>query len=193
MTTDRNRSDGRTGTQTPPGESPHGSTVAYIRSELIETQLLIRDDDLRDRVEAWVQESYDVTEADTAAEYVGSRLNGLLAENDMYHSPEVRRGEDAFPADCEGCPHYGSSCPVLLDNNRVKARERRLTDADTERDAREVFQRQARETGCVVIPALLEEWEAKHSDMVREGHELLTEVSDLIHTTDENSENGGEV
>jgi len=164
-------------------EEPGGSTLERMRDELIQQQLVLRDDDLRERVEDWIQESLQYADADTAADYIESRLNELLTENDMYRSPEAVSADDAFPDDCQGCPHVGSSCPMLLDRTRVQERERKLDGSMTEREARQVFSDQARETGCVVVPKALSEWDAKHSDLIREGHELLTEIGESIHST----------
>ena len=162
-------------------EQPGDSTIARIRDELIQQQLVVRDDDLRERIEDWIKRSLQYSDADTAADYVESRLNELLAEFSMYRSPETVSGEDAFPDDCSSCPHFGSSCPMLVDRTRVKERERKLDAVRSERDARQVFQQQARETGCVVVPEVLSEWDSEHSGLVREGHELLTEIGDRVH------------
>lgn len=157
------------------------STISRIRDELIQQQLLVRDDEVRGRIEEWIKQSLQYSDADTAGDYVESRLNELLSTHEMYASPDVNTPEDAFPEDCESCPHYASSCPMLLDRTRVQERERKLEDASTEREARQVFDAQSRQTGCVVVPEVLSEWDDKHASLVREGHELLTQIGDTVH------------
>lgn len=159
------------------------STIEIIRDDLLQQQRFVNDDDLRARIADWIDRSLKYTDADTAGDYVENRLNELFAEYDMYYSPEVSSGDEAFPDDCAGCPHYGSSCPVLTNGTHEQARKRKINDAETERDVRDVYAQQARKTGCTQIPRFLQEWDEKHSDLVREGHEILTELADLMHET----------
>lgn len=171
--------------QTEQRNEPHDSTVAYIRNELIQQKMLISDDDFRDRVNDWIKRSLQYTDADTAADYVESRLNGLLDGNKMYNSAGVVDGAEAFPDECSGCEHYGVSCPIMVDTTLKRARDRELADVNNERDARQVYSKQARDTGCQTIPKYLSEWDEKHSELVREGNELLTELAELVHGTDD--------
>jgi len=158
--------------------------LTEIRRELREMRWYVEDDALRERVNDWIQESHDKGDADTAQEYVEQELNALLAENEMYHAPHLGRGEDGFPSECEDCRHYGSACPVLLDDVEVRWRERELEQADSEQEARRVYQQQAIDVSCVRIPELLEEWDNRHAEFIRTGQQLLSEVEEEIRDED---------
>ncbi|WP_255149786.1 hypothetical protein [Halorarius halobius] len=162
-------------------ESEDVGEKAEIRRELRLYRGYVEDDDLRSRITDWIDESHELTEADTAERYVEQRLNELLEEYPMYHSTAQKRGEDAFPDECKECRHYGSSCPVLLDLVETDWRERRLEEAETEQEARRIYQQQARDVGCTRIPAYLNEYENEHEDFMREGQALVSEVLDAIH------------
>lgn len=154
--------------------------LAEIRRELREMRWYIEDDDLRERVNEWIQESHEKGDADTAAEYLESQLNAMLAEYEMYHSPSLGRGADGFPNACEGCRHYGSACPVLLDDVEVRWRERKLEEASSEREARRVYQQQAIDASCHRIPDLLDTWDNRHAEFTRLGQQLLADVEESI-------------
>lgn len=149
--------------------------LVEIRRKLRDRRELVLDEDLRHRVDAWIKKSWD-TNADTAAEYVESRLNGLLEEYPMYAGPDVEDGQ-AFPDACNGCPHKGSRCPLLM-GAKAGARERLIEQADTEADVRRVYEQQSRDTGCRVVPRALGEWDNHHSEFIQEGDELLQEIAD---------------
>jgi len=154
--------------------------LVEIRKELREVRWYVEDDELRDEIDEWIQDSHDQDDADTAAEFVERALNRLLAEYEMYHAPELGRGEDAFPDKCSDCRHYGAACPVLLDDTEVRWRERKLDQADGEQEARRIYQQQAIDVSCKLIPERLEEWDANHSGFISEGQDLLSRAEEHI-------------
>jgi len=154
--------------------------MAEIRRELRDQRLYVGDPNLRKRIAGWIQESHDKGDADTAEEFVKRELNALLAEYEMYDAPSLSRGADGFPDRCSDCRHFGAACPVLKDRIEVKWRERMLDQASTEREARQVYQQQAIDVECQVIPELLSEWDNQHSEFIARGQQLLTEVEDAI-------------
>lgn len=158
--------------------------LAEIRRDLREMRWYIEDDGLRTRVSEWIQESHNRKEADTAREWLEQRLNALLAEHEMYHAPELARGEDGFPKSCSECRHYGTACPVLLDDVETRWRERRLEEAETEAEARRVYETQAIDVDCKQIPRLLEKWDNRHKEFIQEGQVLLEDVEEHIRTED---------
>lgn len=171
----------------------HGE-LAEIRRELRRNRLYLEDDELRGEVGDWIEQSHVQSDADTARQYVEERLNGLLDGFPMYNAPSVARGEEAFPDDCEGCPHYGAACPVVTDSRETEWRERKLKEADSEREARRVFEQQARDVDCQRIPEFLDDWDTNHKDLLKRGQELLSRVEDRIHATaDEDVGDAGEV
>lgn len=156
--------------------------LAEVRRDLREMRFYIEDASLREDVAEWITASYDRTDADTAEEFLERELNGLLADNEMYHDPRLSRGEEGFPDDCRDCKHYGSACPVLLDNSEVRWRERQLAEASSEQEARRVYQQQAIDVSCKAIPAFLKEWDSEHSDFVKRGQNLLEQVEEALYT-----------
>lgn len=130
-------------------------------------------DELADEISRWILESWKRSDADTAQEYVEHQLNRLLQRNQMYNSADVADAEDAFPDACEGCQHYGAACPVLVDGIQTEWRDRALEDAETEKDARRVYEKQALDVGCIVIPRLLESWDDSISGFMERGERLL--------------------
>lgn len=157
--------------------------LAEIRRELRQNRWYLEDRRLRDEVNTWIQESHEKDDADTAREYVEHRLNKMLSQNHMYHAPTLSRGEDAFPDECSDCRHYGSACPVVTDNVEVDWRERKLDQAESETEARRIYQQQAIDVGCTRIPAYLEEWDGQHAEFIRTGQDLLARVEEHIHDT----------
>jgi hypothetical protein len=155
--------------------------MAEIRRDLREMRFYIDDPELREEVSTWISQSHERSDADTAQEYVERKLNELLAEYPMYHDPALTRGEDGFPDACADCRHYGSACPVLTDNVETEWRERALDQAETEAEARRVYQQQALDVSCKQIPAFLSEWDNEHADLVHRGEELLDRVEAEIH------------
>jgi hypothetical protein len=104
----------------------------------------------------------------------------MLSEYTMYNSSGVDTGTEAFPDECKECPHYGSACPVLVGPVEPEFRERKLADASTEAEQRQVFERQAVDTGCVRIPEFLEEWDNDYAEFVHRGEDLLHEAEEDI-------------
>lgn len=164
--------------------SPSPSSLAEIRQELQRLLPYVDDPELRRRGESWLDESYDRTEADTAQEFLDAELTAMLKENAMYHAPELEHGAEAFPDACEDCRHYGSACPLFRDRVEKRWREKRLEQAETDQEAREVYQQQAIDIGCLRIPEFLETFDDQHADFTKAGRDLVREVRDEISTTE---------
>jgi len=162
--------------------------LAEVRRELRQVRWYVDSDQLRDEISAWIEESHDQADADTAAEWVERQLSDLLAEYDMYHAPGLQRGEEGFPDRCEDCRHYGSACPVLRDDVEVRWRERRLEQASTEQEARRIYRQQATDVSCQLIPELLEEWDEGYSAFVKRGQQLLARAEEEIRDPSDGSD-----
>jgi hypothetical protein len=160
--------------------------IAEIRKELRTVRWYLPEG-LREEASAWIEASYDKSDADTARGYVESNLNRLLAEHPMYHAPELSRGEDGFPARCREleCKHVGGACPVLRDETETRWRERQLEGAETEAEVRQIYQRQAIDVGCPLIPEMLDEWDNEHADFIQEGNRILARAEDAIAADDD--------
>jgi hypothetical protein len=151
-----------------------------IRTDLREKREHVDDAELRTEVQEWIATSHDLVDADSVAEFVSSRLTEMLAKYTMYNSSGVDSGTEAFPNACADCPHYGSACPVLVGPVEPEFRERKLADAETEAEQRQVFERQAVDTGCVRIPEFLEEWDNEYAAFVHRGEDLLHRAEEDI-------------
>lgn len=168
--------------------SAAGSTgeLASVRRQLSSHKVYLDDAALRTEVDEWIAESHELSDADTAKEYVEGRLEGILAEYPMYNTPDLAHGTDGFPDACEGCDHYGSACAVLKDGVEVRWRERKLDEATSDEEARGIYRQQAIDVGCHRIPEFLEEWDSQHADFVQRGRELLRRVEEqLLEDTDD--------
>lgn len=161
------------------------SELAEIRRDLRDMRWYIDDAELRDAVNEWLDESYDESDADTAREFVEAALTRMLSRHPMYHAPGLNRPEDGFPDECQGCQHATGACPVLLDDTEVRWRERALAEAETEEEARRIYQRQAIDVDCHRIPDLLEAWETDHAAFIRRGQSLLARVEDALQADGE--------
>lgn len=155
--------------------------LVEIRRDLREMRFYVENPDLRAKISAWVEESHEKDDADTAREFVESRLTKLLANYPMYHAPTLARGADGFPDECKGCRHYGSACQVLRNGVQERWRERKLDEAQNEHQARKVYQEQAIDVGCHRIPEFLEEYDSRFAEFVQEGQRLVDRVEDHVH------------
>lgn len=149
------------------------TTIDKKRDRLDELRLVIDDSDLRGRIGEYIEASYRLDNADSAAEYIEHELDRMLAEYEMYDSPYVNRGEDAFPKKCEDCLHYPHACPILRDRTQKRWRERKLEEADSSKEELDVYRKQARDVGCHVIPQLSSEWQDGYQQFLIIGERLL--------------------
>jgi hypothetical protein len=159
--------------------------LEQIRRDLRTKREYVDDGELRAEIHAWLDESHERTDADTVAEFVSSRLTGMLAEHDMFHSSTVDSPGEAFPDACADCRHYGSACPVLVGPVEPEWRDRKLAEAESEADQRQIFQQQAVDTGCIRIPEFLDEWDEEHAEFVHRGETLLHKAEENYLDPDE--------
>lgn len=158
--------------------------ITEIRLELRSAIWYLEDAELRATVREWIDESYDKDAADSADEYVENQLDAMLSEHPMSHVASHRDGKSCFPDACAGCDHYGSACPVLLDNTEIDWRERLLDQAETEHEAKRIYRRQAVDVGCHRIPQFISEWENGQGDFLKAGQKLLNQVQESVFDED---------
>lgn len=154
--------------------------LEQIRRKLRDYREYVDDPQLRKEIQAWLDESHERVDADTVGEFVSARLTSLLAQHDMFHSSEVDSAGEAFPSECADCRHYGSACPVLVGPTEPDFRERKLAEATSETEERQVFERQSVDTGCVRIPEFLDEWDDEYADFVHDGDRLLHRAEESV-------------
>lgn len=156
------------------------SEIETLREELGLYRFFVQDPELRQRIKEWIDSSQELT-AGTQNAYLQQQLSSLRSEHPMRWIPEKTSGNECFPSDCSSCEHYGNACP-LFSREVKRSRRRRLQEAQTPTQSREVWMDLHHQTGCGRIPEWLEEWREQHKPMIKEGHELLAECQDL--TTD---------
>ena len=154
--------------------------VASIRARIRNTRQDVDDADLRSEMQSWLMESHERVDADSAPEYVEARLTAMLEDNEMFNTPTSTNPSDEFPDECEGCDHYGAACPILTGPVEPDYRERKLAEAQTDAEAKRIYQEQAKSTGCHRIPEYLSEWNDNHEEFVRRGEELLYRAEENI-------------
>lgn len=168
------------------------SEQADIRADLREYVLYLDDEELTEEIFEWILESQERSDAETAREFVMSKLYEFDAEWEMYHAPSLTRGEDGFPDACEGCKYHGSACPMLKDGTETEWRDRKLEEAETPAEERAVIQQQARDVGCQVAKERLQEYDGDHSEFLREGVKLLQKANRRLHDSPGDADGEGD-
>lgn len=154
--------------------------VAELRRELRDKQSLLSDDrdDLWARISEWLVESYN-TPVGSLRTKVRTRLADLQEnpQHKLYDHPEVDRGEDAFPAACEGCPHYGVQCPVLARRTSKQTLARIFEEAADDDELQQRLAEYAADHHCQVIQQELEEWQTGYAQFLARGEQLRIELN----------------
>jgi hypothetical protein len=120
--------------------------LEQIRRDLRRYYKYVDDPELREEMSEWLDKSHERIDAESVAEFVSARLTSMLSDNEMYYSSRAESATDAFPDACSDCQHYGSACPVLVGPTEPEWRERKLDEATTEAEQRQVFESQAVDT-----------------------------------------------
>lgn len=163
------------------------SEIQQLRQELQTYRFYVVDDELRSDIKEWIQEAQSLN-AGSVQEFVRGELMQMRSEHPMRWVPELQRAEEGFPSECSGCEHVKrGSCPVVTDRERRRSRKRRLEQAETEADARKVWEEISVRTGCKRIPEWLEEWGSEHQEFIKRGHRLLDRVEDLTQDATEDA------
>lgn len=161
--------------------------LSWLRQHLGDIMLYADDAELRTQVREWLEDAKGLS-AGSVAEHVETQLSQLHAENPMHWSMEHHRGEQGFPAGCQGCPHYGSSCPIIKDREQRRRRERELDTAESPEEAKRALQQLATDNSCHRIPGWIAEFE-EQNPVIERGYELLSRGDEAI--TDANREDAG--
>ncbi len=159
----------------------------------------VRNPDLQADINDWLKQVEQLPEAD-ALDYIERRLSLLrqrtsddettVGQFDMYRSGDD--GDAEFPADCEGCDHYGVACPIFTKNVERDRRERLkrdLEDASPTRVKTE-FRQLAQDNGCHVLPDIIEDYDTQYADLLRKGRDLYQRKNVHVGKTTEAGEVG---
>lgn len=182
-------------TDTDPTNAPSASQVERAELRDIRSELREKQDYIRDNPQLWAEVSlYLQATADPPAEslpqLVWTRLGNLQTHEDhkMHDHRGVDDPEDAYPDDCEGCPHYGSSrCPVLADKMAHDHIEYLLENIDDENALEGKLMRIANRHHCHIIKGAVNDWSTSFADYLEQGHDLRERVVAEIHGIDRES------
>lgn len=109
---------------------------------------------------------------------------GVVGQFAMARQYDSATGSEEFPESCQGCPHYGTMCPVFRDTTELSYR-RRLQDELVDASASKVkleYRRFAQQNECHQIPEFIREWEAELSGVAAEGWALYREIEARVNT-----------
>lgn len=102
----------------------------------------------------------------------------------MYDARGVEDPEDAFPDDCEGCPHYGDMCPVVNHPVQKNRLDRILAGGDEKDDRVHELRQLAMDNQCHVIKDVLDRYESDLGPMLHAGVNLLMAAQDVVSYND---------
>ena len=177
--------------------------LSWLRNTLRTRVTHLRDEDLKHRTVTWIQRSLSLPAGDVA-DYIEAELADLESEFKMHDHDGVDAAEDAFPDDCEGCPHYGGGCPVVTQRVPSDELDRLASEAETELAFKRGVRQLANLHECHLLPQWITEWETRHKGLIKEGWELYSEIEvdvtemdspgakpKIDPRADEDDENGG--
>lgn len=160
------------------------SELTELRRDLRDKQSYLDDDseDLWVEISQWLLRSYNAP-VGSLRTMVRSRLAELQEDpqHKMYDHPDVDRGEEAFPDDCKGCPHYGVQCPVLARYNTKQTYERIFDESEDDDELQGRLSELAANNHCHVIQNTVSEWESGYAQFLAEGERLRVELSAEIN------------
>lgn len=155
------------------------SELTELRRELREKQSYLDDDreDLWADISRWLLQSYNAP-VGSLRTMVRSKLAELQEnpQHKLYDHPEVDQGEEAFPEDCKGCPHYGVQCPVLARHITNQTLERIFDEAEDDVDLQGKLSSYAADHHCQVIQDQISKWETGYEEFLSEGERLRMEL-----------------
>lgn len=163
------------------------SELRDIRQELKQDLDYLDDeyDDLWKRANQWVQRSWELP-VDSLATHVRTRLDDMKETPDhkMWDHPGVDDGEEAFPDECDGCPHYGVQCPIEIRYFTTKRFQRFLEESEDDDELHRKLSDLASDKHCQVLQEALEEWKDDYSEFLQEGEQLRMEVKAAVTRAD---------
>jgi hypothetical protein len=164
------------------------SELAELRSELRQKHDWVKDDkQLWVEISVWLQAASKQPDGSVTA-LVQRRLQELTSkpEHKMFPHSDVDEPEDAFPEDCEGCPHYGVQCPMTARKTSADKLERIIEEAEDDDELQSRLYAFANRQNCHVIPDLLDERAKTYRKLLSWGEELRRRL--VATTSDMNLE-----
>jgi len=171
-------------------------SISWLSAELREEVQFVDDPDLKGRIYQWLRDVSELPGGDVL-DIVDHHLSTVREKPDDEEGMgefAMRRvdgdGTANFPDSCEGCPHYGTRCPVFVDPVERRRREQlqlEHTDADTS-NKRRAYRRYAEEVGCHQITGALSDHVEQYQELQERGLDLLEESDVTIGFTGEADE-----
>lgn len=162
--------------------------LSEVRQRLFDIYEYVRDDDpeLYQEINRWLRASISIPDG-SVGEAVNSRLRELKRGNKMRDHRGVDDPSEAFHDDCEGCPHYGVSCPMVKGYRCKKTINRVLETANSDEEVIEELSDLAIEKDCHVVLEELDDYQNSHAEFLKEGYRLNSRAVAVL--SDESNEN----
>ena len=166
-------------TNTESDSTNHGEeSLEWLRGELHDRVDYIEDPELKQRTIAWIQASFNIPAGDIY-QHIETRIADIEAEYKMYAHDGVEEGADAFPDQCEGCPHYGGGCPMITQSIPQDKLSQIADDAETQAKFKRGIRKLARRYECHRIPEWVAEWNNRYKSIIGDGWALYAATEDL--------------
>ncbi|MWG36231.1 hypothetical protein [Halomarina oriensis] len=162
--------------------------IHRIAEHLHDNLLYVSDANLKREAMAWLETVDSLQSSDRLAHIERELADLRLKDGDEVGEYDMRRptkagrddGESFFPDACQGCPHYGTRCPVFIDPDEREARKR-LQDTLRERDAEPVevqqrYERFAAANNCHQIRQFVNDG-PDYSELATTGWELYRRIN----------------
>jgi len=181
-------------TQTQPNQSESasdpngdGTSIEWLRNEMQIRLMYIEDSEMKGRVLDWIEASFDIRAASVEG-HIEARLGEVESKNKMYNHDGVDEGTEAFPDDCEGCPHYGGGCPIVTQKAPKQKIEQLAEEADSPTEFKRGLRRIAGRYECHRISELMSEWDNEYKSLAVEGIRLYREIATDIEIGETDSD-----
>lgn len=156
--------------------------LTELRRKLANKYEYVREEgeiELYDEIDEFLRETASLHDGSIAAR-IKSTIRELKRGNKMRDHRRVDDPEDAFPDDCEDCPHYGVQCPIVKRYSVTKTIERILDQAESDEEVLEKMTDIAIENDCDVLLDELEDCQGSYADRLEEGYELNSRATVVL-------------
>lgn len=159
--------------------------LTELRRKLARKYEYVREEgdlELYREIDEFLQETASLHDGSIAAK-VKSKIRDMKRGNKMRDHRGVDDPEEAFPDDCEECPHYGIQCPIVKRYSVTKTIERILDQAESDEEVLEKLTDIAIENDCGQLLDELEDCQDDYADRLKEGYELNSRATVVLDST----------
>jgi hypothetical protein len=171
---------------TSPDDAQQKSEIQLLRERLLRMEPDIDDESLSKKILAWLYATSNTGHQGSLESHVRGELGALTRDTDhkMYPHTDVDKPEDAFPNECEGCPHYGEVCPIIAEDRGRKHLARLYDAAESDDDLAAQLFDAANEYDCHVLHDVVRSRRDRISTQKAKGFELYSEVQTYLKDWD---------